>query len=463
MLILLARRVRTPREDYDHLNIVVTGDVVKEEWFSVYIKGEKVGYTSRIIEGFSHSLILRETSYLRLPIGGADQEILLQGLTNLDSSLAIQSVSFTMSTDDFDVTTTAVITSNKIKVSLTQDDTENKFELDIKEKLYPPSLIPEIISRDNFSKEKYTFPAFDPVTLQQGAYTVIVGREIDGKSFGVDEPLRKITLTFSGYSSVSYITADGRTVYEEGGAGITSFAEDKDSALKFTMDKGGSRDLLEDFAIKILGKTRIDNPREVTSLKVRLRNFEIPAFELDGLNQKIIQPDTLIITTSPVIAQPPDSSLLLPEAFIQSDDIRVKKKALEITKGITDTLEILKAINNYLYENIEKEHRATLPSASEILKSMRGDCNEHTVLFIAMARSLGIPSKAVVGVVMMDDKFYYHSWVTAYTNGHYHFFDPTFGQYPIDATHIRLVSGSLEKQIQLIRLTNPSIWILSYE
>ena len=39
-----------------------------------------------------------------------------------------------------------------------------------------------------------------------------------------------------------------------------------------------------------------------------------------------------------------------------------------------------------------------------------GDCNEHTVLFVALARALGLPARTAVGLVYLDGSFYYHAW-----------------------------------------------------
>ena len=43
----------------------------------------------------------------------------------------------------------------------------------------------------------------------------------------------------------------------------------------------------------------------------------------------------------------------------------------------------------------------SLPSALEVLKTRVGDCNEHTTLYVAMARSLGIPARIAVGLVYL--------------------------------------------------------------
>jgi transglutaminase-like putative cysteine protease len=70
---------------------------------------------------------------------------------------------------------------------------------------------------------------------------------------------------------------------------------------------------------------------------------------------------------------------------------------------------------------------------------------------------MNIPARINVGLVYQDGKFAYHAWPQAWVNGRWYLFEPTFGQFPVDATHIKLLSGNLDKQVQLLRLSDVSI------
>ena len=93
----------------------------------------------------------------------------------------------------------------------------------------------------------------------------------------------------------------------------------------------------------------------------------------------------------------------------------------------------------------------SVPSALQVLESRQGDCNEHTVLYVAMARALGLPARTAVGLVYLDGSFFYHAWPEVWL-GEWVAVDPTFGQYPADASHIRFVVGGLAQQVEIIRL-----------
>lgn len=78
-----------------------------------------------------------------------------------------------------------------------------------------------------------------------------------------------------------------------------------------------------------------------------------------------------------------------------------------------------------------------------------GDCNEHAVLFSAMARAAGIPAQVETGLVYMKGRFYYHAWNVLYLNK-WITADALMGQMPADVTHIRLIRGELMDQLDLI-------------
>jgi len=48
--------------------------------------------------------------------------------------------------------------------------------------------------------------------------------------------------------------------------------------------------------------------------------------------------------------------------------------------------------------------------------------------------------------------FYYHAWPEVYLNKQWVAVDPTLGQFPADASHLRFLVGGLARQVELIRL-----------
>jgi len=84
----------------------------------------------------------------------------------------------------------------------------------------------------------------------------------------------------------------------------------------------------------------------------------------------------------------------------------------------------------------------------EVLRARVGDCNEHATILTALLRAAGIPSRLSIGLVYTRDKFYYHAWTEAYL-GQWVSMDATLDQMPADASHIKLLEGNLEQQVQI--------------
>jgi transglutaminase-like putative cysteine protease len=88
----------------------------------------------------------------------------------------------------------------------------------------------------------------------------------------------------------------------------------------------------------------------------------------------------------------------------------------------------------------------------QVLDAMSGDCNEHTVLYVAFARALGLPARTAAGLVSIRGRFYYHAWPEVWVGGDWLALDPTLGQTPADASHLRFIVGGLARQVELVRL-----------
>ena len=117
-------------------------------------------------------------------------------------------------------------------------------------------------------------------------------------------------------------------------------------------------------------------------------------------------------------------------------------------------LSLLNAVTiSQIEKNIEKRPVLSLPDALSTLKNRIGDCNEHAVLFAAMARAAYLPAKVEAGVVYLNGRFFYHAWnLVDLGRGDWITADALFNQLPADVTHIRLASGAQEDQLNILGL-----------
>jgi hypothetical protein len=124
--------------------------------------------------------------------------------------------------------------------------------------------------------------------------------------------------------------------------------------------------------------------------------------------------------------------------FVDHESPTVRRLLKSITEK--DIESRLRRMNSAVHRAI-RYTLATAPlSASSILKEARGDCTEYTLVLVALLRSAGIPAREVSGLAYAGDGlgFAFHAWAEAYIDGRWIALDPTWNQFPIDATHIAL-------------------------
>jgi hypothetical protein len=223
-----------------------------------------------------------------------------------------------------------------------------------------------------------------------------------------------------------------------------------------------SGDIIERTAIAanaMTGRARL------TSLRVRLSGVDLKGYLLDGGRQRLLG-DTLAVTREPADALVPAYSMdrahptafrerfkaeLAAEPLLQARSGLMVQKAVQIVGLERDPRVIAEKLNRWVYDSLKKEVTFSVPNALDVLRARKGDCNEHTQLFVALARSINIPARIATGLAYVRGKFYYHAWPEVFL-GDWVAVDPTFGQFPADAAHLRFQVGGLAQQADLIRL-----------
>ncbi|HUL59392.1 MAG TPA: transglutaminase family protein [Anaeromyxobacteraceae bacterium] len=155
---------------------------------------------------------------------------------------------------------------------------------------------------------------------------------------------------------------------------------------------------------------------------------------------------------SRVQASPED---LEPTPQIDSDDPEIRALAKEVAGDVPGTYAAALKLSEHVYRRLEKAYGASQDRASDVLRTGKGDCTEHSVLLLALARALGIPARGVHGLVYAryDDgvpALYWHAWVEVKSAGEWIPLDPTFGQPVADATHVALGTGAQVDTVGLL-------------
>ena len=214
-------------------------------------------------------------------------------------------------------------------------------------------------------------------------------------------------------------------------------------------------------ATAIAASAPIRNHRQLSRLAVRLEGAPLDGWALAG-GRQTLEGDTLSVRREAPTSLVPGYPLpmrrggrfedeLRPERLLQADDPAIIALAERIRGETRNPRVAAERLVRWVHDSLEKRISFSIPSATQVLRARAGDCNEHAQLYVALARAMGIPARTAAGLAYVGGKFYYHAWPEVFL-GDWVAVDPTFGQFPADAAHLRFVIGGFSKQAELLRL-----------
>src|SRR3989338_2090650 len=223
--------------------------------------------------------------------------------------------------------------------------------------------------------------------------------------------------------SIEYIRVNlSHFPYESLNQQVISFdsspqAETKDNALLFEWQKPRN-------SIEVGYKAKIKTNNDVVKIT---RKIQLPTTDLQEELRKFTKPAEII----------------------DSDNEDVIEFASKLVEGEDDLYIVVNKIAEWTKENVHYNLSTLTANASQkaswVLEQRQGVCDELTSLFIAMLRSVGVPSKFVSGVAYTNSELFpenwgSHGWAEVYFPGFgWVPFDVTYGQFAyLDPTHIKL-------------------------
>lgn len=441
-------------------------ELYEEHWMGAYFNGEKIGYSRRKITELDKGYRISETLKLRLKLMGAEKDVDTAVDAEVDNLFSLLSFIFRLKSD-ISMEMKGKVEGKNLFVSVDTGGLTSTQTIPLKETPYISlSIVPNILMKGLKAGDKYSIPYIDPATLSQEKMEIeVTGRE-PIMSLGKRQDAYKVRGVFKGIKTFMWLTDKGDVLREESPQGFTLVKETREDAIQ---PNRPSVDLIAQVAIPF----NIKLPDRIDYLKVKLSGVDLKGFELDG-GRQTLRGEILEIKKESLTSPPYNSPLskgghrgvkgktsvsdeyLKDTIFIQSKDPAIVTLAKDIVRDENDMLKKTRLIYEWVYKNIEKAPVVSLPMATEVLRTRRGDCNEHATLFTAIARAAEIPSRIAVGLTYKDGFFYYHAWSEVYLpevylNG-WVAVDPTLGQFPADASHIRFLTGDIDKQLKLIRV-----------
>jgi len=448
------------------VDALVTG-AVAEEWMGIYVEDQKVGYaftgTAGTVDG---GKLIQSRSAYRMMLFGELREIVQAGVAVVDSEGRLERFDVLIQSAAADLAARGEVRGDELILEVLQAGEASEIVIDIDE---PPQIgltladhLVRASENDLSEGQSYEIPYFSPTMLAQSTMTVrVVGTEIlpDGnEAFWVERD-------FEGIVSRTLINRGGATLREEmsgGGLPIWSVRETREEAVKLPDDKEPV-DFIALSAVSLKGYLR--NPREIMSLELAVtgvgldRIWHEPPLQTVSEDRITISVPLKAELPSPEVAEssPALAEFLVSTPFMPVTHRDIQEQSQKILGGVDDRKEAVQELVDWTYKYLEKTPVVGVPNALEVLQIGKGDCNEHTSLFVALARAGGIPARIAAGLVYSDrvtdtGAFYYHAWPEVWFGEESGWVpvDPTFGQFPADATHVKVVEGDLARQIELM-------------
>jgi len=449
----------------------LVGQDTQEEWFSIYQHGRKAGYSHTQLLPEKEGHVLIEEIFLRLDFLDEVQDIFSIIHGELAQDFSLKSFTFSLQAGPIPFRLEGHIQDSSLKLVTWMAGDKRSLQLPLSSPIYLGGAIKSFLSHQHLEVgDTYQVGLFDPTTMSQTPVSLRVVAEETIKIHEQDRETLRVELDFHGVKFRSWITAYGEVLKEEGFLGMTLIKTHEEDALEGLVEVGAVR-LMKEVAI-VPGQT-IDEPRGLKRLELQLTGIKGSGWSLAGGRQAwawrkgrlTVRRETLeelpsvrIPQNDPVMAQYLQSTLL-----IQSDAPELTGQAAAIVGEEKDALTAVRRITEWVHDNVEKRPTLSIPSALDVWSRRTGDCNEHSVIFAALARAAGIPTRVVAGLLYVDGRFFYHAWNEVHV-GQWVAVDALMNQVPADPTHIRLVIGGLERQVQLVRVIGKlEIRVLDYE
>lgn len=478
MALLIRREYFRPQyEKLAEAGMRITPGVV---YYGVMQGDKQVGFASSTIDTAQTSLTVADYFVADLPVGGKSRRASARSNATLSRALHVRSFDISIEAEGAPVQATGTVEGDTVLVlQLTSNGSKaapQRFPL--AGPVLLPTLVPLALALGEAPKvgKRYTLPVFDPTTMTPRDVSLDVRAET---TFVVNDSSAYDSTT-KRWHGIQPDTIKAWNVMASSSGAVGGWIDEQGrlvstALLGFTLQRlpyevafenwrtdsthlavSDDRDILETTAIA--ANKRMDH--RVEALKVRLTGIDPAGFDLDGGRQHL---DGELLTIQPLATnamdaswqigkQPPvDERYLKPEPLIQSNDNDLFLLAYRIQNFQHDPKVVAEQLNRWVHDSIGARTTFGVPSALEVLKNRVGDCNEHTQLYVALARAIGLPARVAAGLAYVDGKFYYHAWPEVFL-GEWVGVDPTFGQFPADAAHLRFTIGGLERQTSLLRL-----------
>ncbi|RQW84249.1 MAG: transglutaminase domain-containing protein [Geobacter sp.] len=430
---------------------LLTSPPLGERWFGIYFNEERTGFAHVVISEAPTGYLIESDSAVKMSGFGFSREAAVRESYQVGPDLSLRSFEVSQTIDGSPMKLTGQVGGKAVRVTTESKGNHSKKALPIKGKVYPPvvlNLYP--LFQKVTAGKKFHVTMFDPeaVAVKDVTISAIGFETIEGQ-----EALHLRNNLYPFVDNDIWLDSAGNTLRESVRDGwIETRAETADAARAFLSESAiAKKDMILDFSLVPVDKV-IERPASLSSLTLELSGF---AENLPLISDSVQKAERLegakalftvdlasphVAGTLPAEESPALKKYLEATDRILADNAEIVRHKTEILAETKDPRLAVEKLVHWVADYVQ-DTVTDSQSPLETLEKRSGNCQSHARLYVSLARAAGIPTRFVSGLVYAEGKgFLYHSWAESFV-GYWLPVDPTFGEVPAKATHIKLAEG----------------------
>lgn len=439
----------------------------RDVWTGVVFNGEKIGLTHLAIlpaENQAGTYELRSEALLAFHFLGLSKQVTLKARDWVADDLRLERFAYDYDLDGNKLKLMGRVENNQLVVERDTAGRVTRETISLLDAVYPTSAIALYPPLQGLAVgRRYRYRVYDGqrqelATVSQAIETYQESDLYEGRAYRIETEL-------GGEQSTLWINDRAEPVLERAWRGLlfSTLETERQARGYLARASVNKRDVLVEFS-RVRANVLLPSPRDVTAMQVLLQelpdSFAVPS----GAGQqcervahdtrctiRAVEPTAVTGEAAPGGGTP--ASYVQSTPVVDSADPRAQATARAIVTDASDPLTRIGRLVGWIQEHVDQTP-ADVFSSSEVLQGRKAECQGLTWLYAAFARSLGIPTRVVNGLVYSKELegFLYHTWAESLVGSGWLPVDPTFGQVGADATHIKLIEG--ERPADLLPLTD---------
>jgi transglutaminase-like putative cysteine protease len=424
---------------------------IGERWFGIFLNDERSGFAVTTIGEVPGGYRIQVESAVKMTGLGFSRDMTARESYTVNQDLSLRSFDVSLTVDGSPRRVFGEVGDKTIRVTIESVGNRKEKKLSKKGSVYPPpalNLYP--LLQGAAEKKKYRVTMFDPeaASLKDIRITVVGFETIGGQ-----ESIHLRNDVYPFVDNDIWVDAAGVTLRESVRDGLVETRLESEASARASLTDAvlSKKDVILDFSLVRVDKS-IERPSAVRRLALELSGFPDPFPLFSDAVQKAERREggEVLFTvdmaglgnagTSPAGELADRSRYLESTERILPDNPEIVRRTTEILPGATEPRAAVEKLVRWVAGYVEDtvtDSRTPL----ETLAKRTGNCQSHARLYVSLARAAGIPTRFVSGLVYAEGKgFLYHSWAESFV-GYWLPVDPTFGEIPANATHVKLADG----------------------